>query len=170
MYGMPEVLTPERSHTLAEVYGVTREVPRTYVLRNAVDKRFVEDMLRDKHIIVHGSSKQGKTCLRRVHLSDNAHIRVQCTRELTKSKLYEMLLKQAGVKVKTTITTTSASGGSFGATGEAKGKIPLVASAKAEVNVERVYGSEMKTETLDFDIDLADPNDIARVLDAIHFI
>ena len=82
---------------LTEVYGTSRAIPLTYTVREHVDHRFLNDLTRDKHIVVHGSSKQGKTCLRKHHLSDDDYVVVQCTRDAAKASFYEMILKTAGI-------------------------------------------------------------------------
>ena len=52
---------PEKVHKAADVYGIGRELPLNYVVRKHVDNIFVENLTRDKHVVVYGSSKQGKT-------------------------------------------------------------------------------------------------------------
>ena len=160
----------EATHELSAVFGVSRGIPLTYVFRQSVDNRFIEDLRRDKHLVVHGSSKQGKTCLRRQHLSDENHIRIQCTRDLSRAKLYEMILKKAGVKVKATYSSTASAASTVGGGGEAKGKLPLFGSAKAEVTIEREKTSADTVVVQELELDLNDPNDIVRALDAIHFV
>jgi hypothetical protein len=160
----------ETIHQLSDVFGVSRGIPLTYVFRQSVDSRFLEDLRRDKHVVVHGSSKQGKTCLRRQHLSDENHIRVQCTRDLSRAKLYELILKHAGVRVKASYSTTASTASTVGGGAEAKGKLPLFGSAKADVSIKRERASDDTTISQDLELDLNDPNDIIRVLDAIHFV
>ena len=54
---------PEKVHKAADMYGIGRELPLNYVVRKHVDNIFVENLTRDKHVVVYGSSKQGKTSL-----------------------------------------------------------------------------------------------------------
>lgn len=56
-------------HRLSDVYGISRDLPLNYVPRDGVDGVFVESLTRDKHIVVYGSSKQGKTSLRKYNLT-----------------------------------------------------------------------------------------------------
>lgn len=91
-------MTTDRTYKLTDVFGTSREVPLTYVQRPGVDDRFLNDITRDKHLVIHGSSKQGKTCLRKYHLKQSDYVLLQCTRESSKASVYEMLLKHAGVK------------------------------------------------------------------------
>lgn len=68
----------EATHRAKDVYGVGRELPMNYVTRRSVDDVFVENLTRDKHIVVYGSSKQGKTSLRKNWLKDDDHIILSC--------------------------------------------------------------------------------------------
>lgn len=46
-----------------QVYGVSNDLIDTYIERGAVDEIFIEGLQKNKHIIVYGASKQGKTSL-----------------------------------------------------------------------------------------------------------
>ena len=59
---------------LRDAFGVGRDVPLNYVTRPEVDGKFIESFTRDKHVVIYGSSKQGKTTLRR-------HVLDQCVLE-----------------------------------------------------------------------------------------
>lgn len=156
-------------HQLNDVFGLSRRLPRIYVWRNAVDDRFLEELARDKHVVVHGSSKQGKTSLRKRHLRDEDHIYVQCTRDLSRAKIYEMILKFAGVKVRAVYASTESSGTKYGGGGEAAGKLPFFGSAKAEVSIESQRSEGESLSQQELELDLNDPNDVIRVLDAAQF-
>jgi hypothetical protein len=54
-----------KHYTTDEVFGVGRDLPLNYVSRKEVDDRFVGDLSREKNIVIYGSSKQGKTSLRK---------------------------------------------------------------------------------------------------------
>jgi len=47
------------SYRTKDVYGITRELPLNYVERGDVDQK-ADNLIRDKHIVIYGSSKQGK--------------------------------------------------------------------------------------------------------------
>jgi hypothetical protein len=119
------MMMPDRICKLAAVYGTSRDVPKTYVLRPAIDDRFVNDITRDKHIIIHGGSKQGKTCLRKYHLQNDDHIVVQCTRETTKAGLYEMILKRAEIPCEVSDSVTLTGMRKLHATVDVQGGIPF---------------------------------------------
>ena len=62
--------------TVGEVFGVSREVPLNYVTRESVDGEFINALSENKHIVVFGSSKQGKTSLRKYNLVPPDYINV----------------------------------------------------------------------------------------------
>lgn len=68
----------EKKHDLDEVYGITRELPLNYVSRKLVDDALLENLEKGRHIIIFGSSKQGKTSLRKKCLPDEKYIIVHC--------------------------------------------------------------------------------------------
>ncbi len=133
---------PEKIMKLAEVYGTSRDVPETYVVRPAIDGRFVNDITRDKHIIIHGGSKQGKTCLRKYHLREGDHIVVQCTRETTKAMLYEMILKRAGIPCEVSDSVTLSGSRKLHATVQVEGAIPFFGKGSAKTGTEGTKGDE----------------------------
>lgn len=61
-------------YKLDDVYGLTRNLPLTYVERKEVDEVFRKSLNRNKHITIFGSSKQGKTCLKKHCLETDKYI------------------------------------------------------------------------------------------------
>ena len=98
-----ETLNLEKSdrqdYTTDAVYGISREVPLNYTTRSSVDDKFIENLTREKHIVVYGSSKQGKTCLRKHCLNETDYIHVQCSNKWTLEEINANVLKRAGFKV-----------------------------------------------------------------------
>jgi hypothetical protein len=160
---MPEVI-----NKTADVFGVSRELPLTYVEREHVDDKLLDNLTRDKHIIIYGSSKQGKTCLRKHCLQDDDYIHVQCQNTWDISKLNEQILKAAGCEVEATHSKTI------------DGKSKLQVKAKAGFKLFGI-GSELEggsegergsSETRTYEplqLDAGDPNDLVRTLKAIGF-
>ena len=48
------------SYKLDEVFGISRDLPLNYVERDHVDNQLKECLKRKQHIVIYGSSKQGK--------------------------------------------------------------------------------------------------------------
>ena len=64
-----------------------------------MDEKFVDNLTRERHIVVYGSSKQGKTCLRKHCLKESDYIHVQCSNQWTLADIHANVLKRAGFKV-----------------------------------------------------------------------
>ena len=158
-----------RIKKLTEVYGNTRKIPLTYQTRNKVDERFVNDLTRDKHIVLHGGSKQGKSCLRKYHISDDECIVIQCTRDYSLESLYEQILKNAGIQYEVSSQITTKGTHKITATVSGEGGIPLVSKAKGEGKYEYDKESSDSSSYKSLDIDPTEPNDIVRVLNLNDF-
>lgn len=154
---------------LTEVYGNTRKIPLTYYVRENIDQRFVNDLTRDKHIVLHGGSKQGKSCLRKYHINDKECILIQCTRDYSLSSLYEQLLRNADIEFQVSSQTTSKGTHKITATVGAEGGLPFFVKAKGEGSYEYEKENQDQDSTQTLDIDPSEPNDMVRLLNANRF-
>lgn len=150
-------------YTLEEVFGIQRKIPLNYVAREDVDDIFIESLDRKRHIVIYGSSKQGKTCLRKKCLSEDRCIIVQCYNKLTTTLLNEQILKQAGFKI---ITSEKKS---FGNSLKVNATAGFKLFAKAEASGEYDRQAATEIEKKSFDIDISDTNDIIKALKEINF-
>ena len=147
-----------------DVYGITRDLPSNYVIRKNVDSRLDENLSRDKHIVIFGSSKQGKTCLRKHSLNPETYIMVQCSNRWTLYDLNSAILKGAGYLITQSIKKSHT--GKNKIVGTVKGNILAVSG--------KVTGEEEKEETIEtleknIEIDVEDVNDIISALKTINF-
>lgn len=156
-------------HRTSDVFGVSRDLPLNYVERPSVDSRFVSNLALDKHVIVYGSSKQGKTCLRKHCLADDDFILVQCQNGWGLEKLAEAILKEVGYKVEVTSERTVEQRyklrASISATLRALGFGE--ASATVETETEDAVGSSKVLRPIE--LDPGDPNDLVAALAQIGF-
>ncbi len=132
---------------LTEVFGITTSVPTyTYVDRAGLDGQFEHLLHADRHVVIYGASKQGKTSLRRKQLPEKDSLVVPCKPEHRLEDLYKEIRRQLGVK---DLTATKASSGLSGKVGaELKGglSIPLIAKADVQGAVEaELSGAEEKS-------------------------
>jgi hypothetical protein len=110
-------------HRLSDVYGISRELPLNYVPREGVDGVFVESLTRDKHIVVYGSSKQGK-----YNLTEDDHVVVTCSNKWTGlAQLHTAILKAAGYTIEQSTTKTAE--GTFKVTAKLEGKAKIAMSS-----------------------------------------
>jgi len=87
---------------LNEVFGIVTAVPTlTYVDRAKLDERFGDLLQQDKHIIIYGASKQGKTTLRKKCLPDAGVVIVRCRRQWSRDDLYGEILGALGISKET---------------------------------------------------------------------
>jgi hypothetical protein len=112
------------------VFGVSNTIPQyTYVDRSGLDTTFSYSMQCDRHIVLHGGSKQGKTVLRRKNIPDGRSVVVQCNATTSRVAIYSQILAALQVSVPTSSSTK------YSTTGEAGGKaglsIPFVSSEVA---------------------------------------
>jgi hypothetical protein len=159
---------PRTVYKTADVFGIGRDVPKNYVTRTSVDNVFVDSLTRDKHIVVYGSSKQGKTSLRKYNLRPDDYITVTCSNTATLAQLHSAILKEAGYIIEQS-TTRTASGQS---------KINAKASAGINVGIARIAAGggaestttdETSTIAVALELDPSDVNDIIRALEEINF-
>lgn len=152
-------------YKLDDVYGISREVPLNYVERDNVDKKLRNSLNRKRHITIFGSSKQGKTCLRKHCINKERYIIIQCNNKWSISELNANILKRAGYELeessKVSIGGKTKVLASLGAT------IHGLFNAKAEGSVENEVTKETVRKQLELDI--TDVNDIISALDNIGF-
>ena len=96
---MTSNLNTPRSHTTDEVFGISRDLPLNYTDRPKVDQLLVDNLTRAKHIVIYGSSKQGKTSVRKRCLQDTDYIVVQCSNKWSLDDILSNILKRAGFKI-----------------------------------------------------------------------
>jgi hypothetical protein len=152
-------MKPEIIHKTTDVYGIGRDLPLNYVARKAVDQALLDNLTRDKHLVIYGSSKQGKTSLRKNCLQDTDYIVVHCSNKWSLADLHGAILKRAGFELTQSSTRTIT------------GKNKIIASFKATlfgIGVE-TGGDKEKTEanavtTKPLELDPEDVNDIINAL------
>ncbi|MGD1861500.1 MAG: hypothetical protein ACFB0E_16215 [Leptolyngbyaceae cyanobacterium] len=139
---------------LGEVFGIAASVPMyTYVDRAGLDKRFTYLIEQDRHIVIHGASKQGKTILRKKNLPDNKSIVVQCGANSGRDRIYLEILRQLGSQIPTEVSKNLTLGAELQSQASNQLKLPLVASGEAGVqasgSVERESGTSLTPVGID---------------------
>lgn len=157
-------LMPEKHYDTDSVYGIVRDVPLNYVERGRVDRKLIENLERDKHIVIYGSSKQGKTCLRKNCLDEDDYIVVQCANRWTLEDIHSNILKRAGFKITQSEKKT------------VSGRNKIVASLKAgipgfssSVKSEMEKSSSNEITEKELELDPGDVNDVISALQSIKF-
>ena len=154
---------------LRDAFGVGREVPLNYVTRPEVDGKFIESLTRDKHVVIYGSSKQGKTTLRRHCLQESDYIVVSCLNTMSLSDLNGAILKAAGYRIEQAQTRTVGGAWKYGAEFAGEGKVPFVAKVSSKGALERETNDKTDVVAHKLEIDLNDVNDVITALNEINF-
>ena len=158
-----------KEYTLDEVYGISRDLPLNYVARQDVDQVFVDSLARAKHIVVHGSSKQGKTSLRKHCLNDEDYVVISCLNTMGLEDLHAAILKGVGYRVEQTQTRTVGGHFKYNVEFKGKGKVPFVVEAEGGGGLEGQHDRSTQTASARLELELVDVNDIIAALTEIEF-
>lgn len=153
-----------KGKTLDEVFGINRELPLNYQTRVSADNVLIDNLSRGQHLVIYGSSKQGKTSLRKHCLTSDDYIVIHCSNKWELSDVHAAILKQAGYEL--TISNSVATSGKHKFF--AKAKVAVFGSgteggAETERNKE-----EVKTKK-PLELDPLDVNDVISALKEIDF-
>lgn len=150
--------------SLDEVFGINRELPMNYQTRDSADTVLVNNLSRGQHLVIYGSSKQGKTSLRKNCLILDDYIVVHCSNKWELDDVHVAILKQAGYEL--TESSSVATSGKQKISAKAKASIfgtGVEGCAETERNKEEV----VKKNPLE--LDPLDVNDIILALKEINF-
>lgn len=151
----------KESPKASDVFGQSRELPLNYIEREGIDDLFVEALDFKKHLVLYGSSKQGKTSLRKHNLDADQYISIHCSNKWGIDVVNAQILKQAGYEL--TVSTTK--------TYEGKSKIKASFNLFSifEAGAEGEVGESDTVEIEPLELDLSDVNDVITALTAIKF-
>jgi hypothetical protein len=145
---------------LEDVFGIGAGKIATYVERGA-DLDFKKCLETRKHIVLHGSSKQGKTSLRKRYLSPDDAIIVSCQSNWNLTQLYLSILRRAGCEP---VLSEERS-----ASGHTNIRMQVGMTGLGQVEVGRTPTRRESVEYRYRAVDPSDPNDIIDGLNAIGF-
>ncbi|MEA5461048.1 hypothetical protein VB796_18445 [Arcicella sp. LKC2W] len=156
-----DIMTLQTNKT-KDVFGIQRDLPLNYIERSA-DKILLDSLDRSHHVVIYGSSKQGKTSLRKKNLTQTQYVLVHCSNKWDIEQIHNNILKQAGYELTVSKSLTTS--------GKAKVKATFGWNlfAKTEAEMEGEVGRENEKTTKSLDIDLEDVNDIIKALEEIKF-
>lgn len=152
-----------------KVFGVSNEQVLSYVERQQVDRRFMEGLQRNKHIVVFGASKQGKTALTNKHLSENDFLRINCAPQTKVIDIYKSVLRQSEVEFKEERSEKTSIEGSICSGLKAKVKIPFLADSEASAGAAGKGSKEQSYKYKMVEYNLGLPQDISEILISINF-
>lgn len=151
---------------MADVFGIARELPANYVARPEVDGKFIDSLTRDKHVVVFGSSKQGKTCLRKYNLTEGDHIVVTCSNRWSLGEIHSAILKAAGYTIEQSSRRTERGTTKIAAKLGVRFGVPGF-GVNAEGGADETAELALETTTTTLELDSSDVNDIIGALEQI---
>jgi hypothetical protein len=131
---------------LGDVYGVSRNIPFSYTPRT-LDEQFLAALAEDKHIVLYGGNRQGKSTLARKHLDQDSCCVIRCAYGQRRYDVYRMLLRETGASVAVERKRRRARG--IGA------KVSIFSGD---------FKSDSETTERTIDIDIGNINDVLRVV------
>ena len=154
---------------VSEVFGVKKEMVLSYIERDSVDNKFRDALDDDKHIIVYGASKQGKSALINKHLDVKKRISINCSTQMSTRDIYSSLLRQVGVQFESSKEATKEHGGEIGFKTVFKAFLPFVAQADAEIagKINEKTGEKVVSKAIEFNLEIA--QDITELLRKVNF-
>ncbi|MBF0267364.1 MAG: hypothetical protein HQL44_02110 [Alphaproteobacteria bacterium] len=146
------------------VFGIGQKGDDLHYVERSVDYEFIRNLSRDKHLCIYGSSKQGKTALRKRHISSGEEIVIVCDPEWTANSLIASVLKAANCKIETTSKDVNSGKVGLNAGVGVKVKIPLFGEVAGSFGSGADSGeaSEISYESLP--VDLSDMAEIVKIL------
>lgn len=146
----------------SEVFGISRDLPLNYVERSSADNKLVDNLTRDKHLVIFGSSKQGKTSLRKHALNEEDAVVVHCSNKWSIADIHSAILKKVGFELtQSTSKTTSGKSKIF-----AKISATIFGGgAEGGAETEREEASTATKAPLELD-----PEDVNDIILALHSV
>lgn len=152
-------------HRSESVFGISRDLPLNYVTRNDIDVLFNDSLKRHKHVVIFGSSKQGKTSLRKKYLSEEDTIVIHCSNKWSLEDIHINILKRAGFEI--TQSTKKTSSGKFKIVASIKSMFIPALTPSMGLETERSKQTEITLNPLELDPE--DVNDIISALKSLNF-
>lgn len=148
---------------IEKVFGLHRGDTHHYIERDRVDLDFVDAISREKHVAIFGCSKQGKTTLRKMHLTESEYILVTCDPSWSVEDLHASILKEAGCLLSNGRETHAKS--SIGQERElaAKVKLPFL-EYSGKLGADDSHADTTIETFNDIPVDMADPRQIIDIL------
>lgn len=141
-----------RPASVASVFGISRQLPQSYVPRRSQEDRLAAALSAGGHLVIWGEPRQGKSSLVRHQLKGVEHCIVQCAYGQRRFDIYRMILREAGASVAV----------------ERKRRRARGIGARVSIFTGNLT-KESETTERTFDIDISNINDVLRVIDDSAF-
>lgn len=147
-----------------EVFGVARDIPLNYVTRPDVDDVLNRSLKMKKHLVIFGSSKQGKTSLRKYNMAEGSYSWITCSNRWDLGELHAAILKAVGFEISQ--SSTISQGKHHKIQASIKGQLGTQ-NSKIGVDIAAETGDNTEAETEKIKLEL-DPDDVNEVIGALN--
>jgi hypothetical protein len=152
---------------LEHVFGIATKVnTASYVDRGGLDNKLAYYLRTERHVAIHGDSKQGKSWLRANLLEDDDTLVVQCQPDSTPESVLREALGQLGVLIELKRTGSTQVEGQVDVQGSGEIGLALIAKAQAEAHIGGGVAKESAVEKVPVGKTLADLSWVAGLLQA----
>lgn len=117
-----------QKYKVEDVFGISIRPVLSYISRPTVDGLFQRGLASDRHLVVYGASKQGKTALVKKYLDYDANIVVHCEPRHKCETIYTTIARKAGVRFEGVRVTEQRTLTEHTEGGAAGVSVPLVAN------------------------------------------
>ncbi len=150
---------------LQQVFGIATQVnSASYVNRGGLDEKLAYYLSTERHIAIHGDSKQGKSWLRSNRLQADATLVVQCQPESTPESVLREALGQLDVHVELKRTGTTQIEGQLDLAASGQLGNVLVGKVQAEAQAAGAASKEQAVDQEPVGTTMADLSWVARIL------
>lgn len=157
------------TYDTVDVFGVRSTLIKTYLEREAVDKKFLSALESGNEVIVYGASKQGKTSLILRHLQEDQYIKVECSPQTVPVDVYKSVLRQIGVTFIESESTDSGSEQSLNHGGSFRVKVPFLGEADMRLDESSSSSATEGRVESHIEYNLALAQDVSELLRANNF-
>jgi hypothetical protein len=152
-----------------DVFGVKKEKVLSYLSRENVDTKLEDELKGDKHIVIYGASKQGKSALVQKHIPPTNAITIGCSTNMTTKDIYSSLLRQLDIKISSSQEQVTGSSGETLIKTTFKAMLPFFGEGSAEASG-KLTGTSSNKEQLDYiEYNLEISQDVSELLRKIEF-
>ena len=153
---------------LEDVFGVGRAIMLSYVERPDVNHEFVQALKHPRHIIVYGSSKQGKSSLIGRHLNPDQYVVVGPGENTKVGDMYASIVRQEKIPVKEVLEYGTRKKTMIKAQATLKMRIPIV-GGEGKIGGDTEAEDSTKYELTPVDFNLNHAQDVCELLKTINF-
>jgi hypothetical protein len=151
---------------LEQVFGIATKVnTASYVDRGGLDNKLAYYLRTERHVAIHGDSKQGKSWLRANLLGDDDTLVIQCQPDSTPESVLREALGQLGVLIELKRTGSTQLEGHVDVQGSGEFGVALIAKAQAKADIGGGLVKDQGVEQAPVGKTLADLAWIASLLD-----